>query len=134
MPFLFHSPVVHFPVALWLTSALFDILYLGTADQFHGRAAQFLIGLGLLGAVVAIVTGFIDYRPLVAEGIGDAFIARHRVHAVFAYASTVAYLVSFLLRWRRPLLGRAVTAVLLVVGAALIGITGYIGGEVRGAM
>lgn len=134
MAFLFHSPVVHFPVALWLTSALFDLLYLSTGDQFHRRAAQFLIGLGLLGAAVAIITGFIDLRPLVAEGIGAAFIARHRTHSILAYTSTVAYLVSFAVRRRRPALGRAATAVLMGAGAALIGITGYIGGEVRGAM
>ncbi len=133
MPFLFHSPVVHFPVGLWLTSALFDLLYLRTGDGFHRRAAQFLIGLGLLGALVSIVTGFVDYRPLVAEGIGQTFIARHRTHSIFAYAATLVYLVSFLLR-RRPGLSRATLVVLMVTGAALIGATGYIGGEVRGAM
>ncbi|MGH2371959.1 MAG: DUF2231 domain-containing protein [bacterium] len=134
MPFLFHSPVVHFPVALWLTSALFDVLSLFTGDQFHRRAAQFLIALGLLGAAVAIITGFVDLRPLVAEGIGGAFIARHRTHSIFAYASTAAYLISFVVRRRRPALGRAATVVLMATGATLIGITGYIGGEVRGAM
>ncbi len=134
MPFLFHSPVVHFPVALWLTSTLFDLLYLFTGDQFHRRAAQFLIGLGLLGAAVAIITGFVDLRPLVAQGIGEAFLARHNTHALFAYAASVTYLISFAIRWRRPALGRATTVVLMAVGATLIGITGYIGGEVRGSM
>lgn len=134
MPFLFHSPVVHFPVALWLTSALFDLLYLLTGDQFHRRAAQFLIGLGLLGAPVAIITGFIDLRPLVAEGIGEAFIARHQTHSTFAYASTFAYLISFAVRRLRPALDRGTTAVLMAAGATLIGFTGYIGGEVRGTM
>jgi uncharacterized membrane protein len=126
--------VVHFPVALWLTSALFDLLYLFTRDQFHKRAAQFLIGLGLLGAAVAIITGFVDLRPLVAQGIGEAFVARHTTHSLFAYAASVIYLISFAVRWRRPALGRATTVVLMGVGATLIGITGFIGGEVRGSM
>lgn len=134
MPFLFHSPVVHFPIALWLTSALFDVLYLFTGDQFHKRAAQFLVGLGLLGAAVAIITGFVDLRPLVAQGIGEAFVARHTTHSLFAYAASVIYLISFAVRWRRPALGRATTVVLMAVGATLIGITGFIGGEVRGSM
>ncbi|MGH2405958.1 MAG: DUF2231 domain-containing protein [bacterium] len=134
MPFLFHSPVVHFPVALWLTSALFDLLHLWTGDGFHSRVAQLLIGLGLLGAMAAVITGFVDYRPLVAEGIGQTFINLHRRHSLFAYASTVVYLVSFLVRWRRLTIGRGGTAVLMAAGAVLIGLAGYFGGEVRGAM
>ena len=44
--FLFHPPLVHFPIALWLTSALFDVLYLRRGERFHFRAAQNPIGLG----------------------------------------------------------------------------------------
>lgn len=134
MPFLYHPWVVHFPIALWLTSALFDLLYLRGGDLFFSRASRFLIGLGLLGAVVSIVSGFVDFRPLVAEGIGQAFVDRHRLHSTLAYASTIVYLVSFVLRWRRPNLGRAAIAVLLVLGAGLILGAGYLGGEVRRVM
>ena len=134
MPFLYHPWVVHFPIALWLTSALFDLLYLRRGDLFFRRAARFLIGLGLLGAVVSIVSGFVDFRPLVAEGIGQAFVDQHMRHSLFAYGSTLVYLVSFVLRWRRPNLGRAAIAVLLVLGAGLIVGAGYLGGEVRRVM
>lgn len=134
MPFLVHPLVVHFPVALWLTSALFDVLFLRSGDQGHLRASQWLVGLGLLGAAAAVVSGYVDYLPLVAQGIGPEFVSRHRVHQLVAAVATVVYLVSFLARWRRPGLSRAAFVALMVVGAALIAATGYIGGELRRVM
>ncbi|MDQ7840674.1 MAG: DUF2231 domain-containing protein [bacterium] len=134
MKYLLHPLAVHFPVALWLTSALLDLLYVRTRDLFHFRAARGLIGLGLLGALVSVATGFADALPLVAEGVGQVFVDRHRVHQVFAYLATLLYTVSFLIRWRRPSVGGAVVAALMVAGAVLIAVTGWLGGELRLAM
>ncbi|MDR7543121.1 MAG: DUF2231 domain-containing protein [Armatimonadota bacterium] len=131
MPTLYHPLVVHFPVALWLTSALFDILYLRTGERFHLRAAQYLVGLGLLGALASVVTGFVDYGPLVREGIGQAFVDRHRVHSLLAYGAILVYAVAFYLRWRFPRPARAALAALTVGGAALIAYVGWLGGELR---
>src|SRR3970040_2191582 len=100
MPFLWHPLVVHFPVALWLTSFLFYLLYLRTSERFYATAPRYLIGFGLLGALVAVVSGFMDYRPLVAQGIGQAFIDQHQLHSRLAYGSTVLYAGMFFLRWR----------------------------------
>ncbi len=133
MRFLFHPLVVHFPVALWLTSFLFDLLHARMKARFFLTASTYLIGLGLIGATVSIVTGFVDYIPLVAEGVGQAFVDQHRVHSVLAYASTLVYLGIFLVRWRRPMSG-AVYLGSALLGAALIAITGYFGGEIRRVM
>jgi len=133
MPFLYHPLIVHFPVALWLTSFLFDLLYLSRGDQFFERASRLLIGLGLLGAVAAVISGFIDFRPLVAEGIGQAFVDKHRLHSTVAFGATVVYLVSFIVR-RRSTVSRTAIIVLMLLGAGLIAATGYIGGEVRAVM
>jgi len=134
MQFLYHPLTVHFPIALWLTSALFDAIFVAIGDRFYDRASRILIGLGLGGAVVAILLGFIDFRPLVAQGIGQAFVDKHRIHSVLAYAATFVYLLNFLLRWLRPKVSRAAIAVLMLLGAGLIAATGFIGGEVRSVM
>lgn len=133
MRFLYHPLVVHFPIALWLTSLLFDLLYLGSGDRFYQRGARLLIGLGLLGAIASIVTGFIDFRPLVAEGIGQTFVDRHRVHALAGYGATLTYMVSFVLRLR-PTVSRAAIVILALLGAGFISVAGYVGGEVRAVM
>lgn len=134
MPFLWHPLVVHFPIALWLTSFLFDVLHARTRDLFFATAARYLIGLGLLGAVAATISGFVDYRLLVAQGIGQAFVDRHRVHSLLAYGTTVLYGVLFVLRWRAPHLTPRVSLPLAAAGAALIAVTAYIGGEIRRVM
>lgn len=134
MRLLIHPLVVHFPVALWLTSALFDLLYVRGGDRFHFRAAKFLIGLGLLGAVGAFVTGFADIRSLGPDDMGAAFFALHRTHMIFSLAATVVYAVSFYVRWRNPAIGRGALVGLMLLGAALIAWTGWLGGELRMVM
>src|SRR5574337_1331867 len=89
MPLLFHPLVVHFPVALWLTSFLFDVLGLRRKQPFFAAVSRYLIGLGLLGAAVSMAAGFVDYGALVAGGIGQAFVDQHRVHSTLAYGTTV---------------------------------------------
>ncbi len=133
MRLLYHPLIVHFPVALWLTSFLFDLLYLSRGDRFFERASRLLIGLGLLGAVASVISGFIDFRPLVAEGIGQAFVDRHRLHSTVAFGATLVYLVSFIVR-RRSTVSRTAIIVLTLLGAGLIAATGFIGGEVRAVM
>lgn len=134
MRLLIHPLVVHFPVALWLTSALFDLLYARSGDRFHFRAAKFLIGLGLLGAAGAILTGFADVRGFNPEDVGPAFIARHRTHLAFSLAATAVYAASFYARWRSPAIGRGALLGLMLLGAALIAWTGWLGGELRMVM
>jgi len=134
MPFLFHPLVVHFPVALWLTSFLFDLVYAGTSQRFFAVGSRYLIGLGLLGAVAAIVTGFVDFRPLVAQGIGQAFIDQHRRHSVLAYGATALYTGIFLLRWRGRAMAKVPYVAMAALAAGLIAITAYLGGEIRRVM
>jgi uncharacterized membrane protein len=131
--FLFHAPVTDFPVALWLTSLLFDVLGWWRPREVYRTMALWLVGLGLLSAVVAIGTAFYDYARLVREGVGTAFLQRHATHSLLAYAATATYLGSFLVRWRAPQ-ARAIIGGLAVAGALLIGLTGYLGGELRKVM
>lgn len=134
MPFLWHPLVVHFPVALWLTSVVFDIQYARTAEGFYASASRWLVGLGLLAAAVSIVAGFMDYRPLVAQGVGQAFIDQHRIHSLFAYATTLLYAAMFVVRWRGRVMSRGAYLAMTLVAAGLIAATGYLGGEIRRVM
>lgn len=131
---LIHPLVTHFPIALWLTSTLFDLLAWRRPEPLYRLAACWLVGLGLLGAGVSIVFGWIDLISAERQGVGTGVLIRHRTHSVIAYVATAAYLGSFLWRWRtqnRLVLG---LLVLSVAGAVLIAITGYLGGDLRGVM
>src|SRR5436309_14814883 len=99
MPFLYHPLVVHFPVALWTSSFIFDLLFVFKKESFFSTVSRYLIGLGVMAAGVAIVSGFVDYIPLVREGIGGAFVDGHNIHCLLAYATTVQYVDLSGTRW-----------------------------------
>lgn len=133
MIFLFHPLIVHFPVALWLTSALFDLLFLWRRDQRYATMARSLIGLGLITAGPAIIAGWVDLQRQVELGVGQGIVIQHRLHSYLAYGATAAYLAVFLGRWRRPSVPRW-TLALSLLGALLVGAAGWAGGELRRVM
>lgn len=133
MVFLYHPLIVHFPFALWITSALFEILYLVRRDTFFATVARWLIGLGLFGAAVSIGSGFFDLNRQIALGVGTGILIQHRVHSLLAYAATAAYLAVFFVRWRRPAVP-GWTVLLSLLGAVVIAVTGFVGGELRKVM
>ncbi len=131
---LIHPLVVHFPVALWIVSLLFDVLAWYRQDPLYRRAAYWLVGLGLLGAAVSVGSGWLDLLGYERGGVEPGIVRRHWIHSILAYASTVVYLLNFLWRWRRE---NRVTSVLLglsILGAILIAVAGYLGGALRSAM
>ncbi len=129
---LLHPALVHFPIALWMTAALFDVLYLWRRDPFFATGARYLIGLGLLGAGVAMAAGWRDLLTQEALGIGTALRIQHQIHSLLAYGTTVLYAAVFLGRWRRPAPGW--TILLSLVGAGAVVVTAYFGGELRRVM
>ncbi len=131
--FLFHPLTTHFPIALWVTSFLFDILSWRRRHPLHSTIALYLIGLGLLAAPMAIATAWVDYLRLLQEGVGGPFMNLHFVHSILSYGTTAFYLGSFLLRWRASLSPSAQLA-LGLMGAFLISATGWYGGELLRTM
>jgi len=133
MLFLYHPLIVHFPVALWLTSALFELLYLARRDPLYATVSRLLVGLGLLGAAASIASGFLDLNRQVAAGVGSGILLQHRLHSLLAYGATAAYLAVFLGRRQRTAVP-AWTTVLSLVGAVAIAAAGFSGGELRRVM
>ena len=77
-----HPMLVHLPVALWPLSLVSDILYMSTDDPFFARASFYLIGVGIVVALLAAATGaaeLIDVpRRTLAMRIGRAHLASAR--------------------------------------------------------
>ena len=132
---LIHPLVVHFPIALWLAAAFFDVLGWRRPDRpFFHEAAYWLIGLGVLGGFVSIAAGWMDLLNLEAQGVGTGVLTRHWPHSMLAYLATASFLGVFL--WRRRT-GGAVPGWLVAVSlaaAVAVGITGYLGGGIRQVM
>jgi uncharacterized membrane protein len=132
---LIHPLVVHFPIALWLTAAFFDVLAWRRPDETMFRdAAYWLIGLGLIGAFVSIAAGWMDLLNLEAEGVGTGVLTRHWPHSILAYLTTALFLGLFVWRWRTKNRPPAWTLAVSVAAAIAVGVTGYLGADIRGVM
>ncbi len=133
---LIHPLVVHFPIALWLTAAFFDILARRQPDRPAFReAAYWLIGLGALGGLVAIAAGWMDLLNLEAQGVGTGVLTRHWTHSMIAYVATALFLGIFARRWRTGNPPPPAWMLYLTMAAALlVAATGYLGHDIRQVM
>ena len=128
---LLHPFAVHFPLALWLTSAFFDLMAWRRRDPVYRRAAYWLVALGLLGALFSIAFGWLDLLDQTRQGVGPGLLLRHRLHSGVAYAATVTYAVNLGWRYRSQNRLTGTLLALSLVGAALVAIAGYLGAELR---
>jgi uncharacterized membrane protein len=129
-----HPLVVHFPVALWLTSLLFDIMARRRDDIAYRRTAYWLVGLGLLTAALSVALGWVDLLVYERGGVDPKFLRRHWIHSLPAYAATLVYLANFLWRWRTANRLSGGLLLLSALGGILIAVTGYLGGVLRESM
>lgn len=122
----FHPILVTVPIGAWVASLVFDLAsrYVGDPSVF-ATGSRWLVALGVLGALVAAVFGFLD---LVAIP-GDTTARRTAyAHMTLNLAVTVAYAVSFLLRdGDGPVAWGLIT--LSAVALAALGASGWLGGK-----
>ncbi len=124
-----HPIAVHFPIALLLTAALFELISLVSRSPRPRHVARTCLVLGALGAAVAAVFGWIsaDFEPFSGELADTLFL--HRWLGIAVAAASVLCIALMLFGDRT----RALYRVTLFLSAALVGITSYFGGDlVRG--
>ncbi|SEE02696.1 Rieske (2Fe-2S) protein [Streptomyces sp. TLI_105] len=110
-----HPLLVQLPIGAWLSAAVLDLL------PGERRAARFLVGVGLVGALPSAVSGWTDWaelrRPQLRVGL---------VHAAANITGVALYTASFSARCRgRHWRGKAWA----FCGLAAIGTGGAIGGH-----
>jgi uncharacterized membrane protein len=121
-----HPMLIPFPVAFLVGALATDIAFIVTGDGFWARASLWLIGAGIVTALVAAVFGFTDFATI--KRIRDHGIAWwHMGLNLTAVALSVMNLL--------PRLGDADDAVIpmgIVLSALVTGaltISGWLGGE-----
>lgn len=113
-----HPLLVTIPVGAWVISFAFDLAARTANEEFvYSRAAFWLIGVGIIGAVAASVPGVLDLLT-VARGT-PAFRTGIR-HLVSSDIALVLFAVSFLLRRGDDSLQAATTPVLALSVVALV--------------
>jgi uncharacterized membrane protein len=115
-----HPLLITVPIGCWTSASLLDL------SGRSPRAAQQLVGAGILGAVGAAVTGMADWRTTTGAG--------RRVGLVHAASNSVA-LGAYVASWRLRAAGkhRAGAAVALA-GAVALAAGGFLGGHLSYAL
>ena len=127
-----HPVIVHFPIALFIASAVFDILAIWRKQPVFGAVAYFNLLGAALTIPLAIATGLGAWRWQL-EGV--KLKGNLQLHLICALTTGA---IIFLLCWRRSRLrakgdspGAGYFAV-MALGLMMITLTGHIGGILSG--
>jgi uncharacterized membrane protein len=124
-----HPMLIPFPLALWATSFVVDILFYFLRHPTLLVVAKFMIAAGCLGAIAAAIFGIIDWLSIKNGDVKKVA----NWHARLNIAALVVFAISLFLRMGSysELVGRKLTIpfLLSLVGVILITISGWLGGE-----
>lgn len=127
-----HVVLIHFPIAMFISGALFDMLSRGQPDSPLGAAAYFnLLSAGVTMAPT-VATGFLAWRFALEGQHLKGFLLWHLVAASVAAALVI---VCALVHWHsrrqvRRLPGFRI--VLEAVGVVTLAVTAHLGGFLSG--
>lgn len=126
----FHPMLVHFPIALLFASVLFDVASTALTRDSLREAAQWLLGLGLLGGIGAAIAGGQAEGAAEKAGVPEALIETHETLA-YMTLGIMAVLVLYRLLLRNRFSTRALVAYFMVAAVGLVAVsaTGHTGGN-----
>jgi uncharacterized membrane protein len=124
-----HPMLIPFPLALWATSFVVDVLFYFLRHPTLLVIAKFMIAAGCIGAIAAAIPGIIDWLSIKNGDVKKVA----NWHARLNIAALVVFAISLFLRMGSysELVGRRLTVpfLLSLVGVILISISGWFGGE-----
>ena len=123
----FHPLLVTIPIGTWVASLVFDIVGAVTGEWgVFATAAQWLIGIGIIGAILAAVLGLLDYSKLTPK------TKAHRIatiHMVINLVVVALFAIGWLLRAAVPGEPSAAGIVISVIALLGLSVSGFLGGE-----
>lgn len=122
-----HPILITLPLGAFIASVIFDIVYLATGTLLWGEVSLWNMGLGILGAFVAAVPGFIDWlrlpRGTRARQVGTT-------HMMVQLLGTMAFVINWLIRYNSPSVRVSAGQFILSLCALfLLALGGWLGGE-----
>ncbi|MHA6667847.1 DUF2231 domain-containing protein [Homoserinimonas sp. A447] len=124
----FHPILVTIPIGTWVASIIFDILG-GVSDDptVFVTGAQALIAIGIIGALLAAIFGFLDFLMIAA---GTKAKATAVTHMSLNLGVVGLFIINYFVRAGAEhdevnVLG----VVLSIIGLAVLGMSGWLGGK-----
>lgn len=123
-----HPILVPVPIGAWVASLVFDVVS-RTADDAgtFANGAYWLIGVGIVGAVIAALFGLLD---LLAIPRGTKAFTTGLTHMTLNLVVVVLFVVNlFLRRGETHESVATLPLALTVIGLLILGASGYLGGK-----
>ena len=127
-----HPVIVHFPIALFIMSALFEVLAVWRKQPIFESVAYFNLLAAAISIPFTIATGLAAWQFQLE---GATLKGNLRLHLVFAITTATLMLVLFWRRFRLRKNGRSPRIgyfALLALGLVMITVTGHLGGILSG--
>lgn len=127
-----HPAAVVIPIGAWFSTLVGDLAYVSSGNPFWYQFAFYTMLIGICGALLAAVLGFIDYFGV---KMSEAGYRVAKVHMVMNLAITGVYALNLWLRYDGVALasvdpGRWQVAFWLqLVSFAALGLSGWLGGK-----
>ena len=124
-----HPAIVTIPLGAWTVGNICDGLAVATGDSAYDDAARISMGIGLLGAVGAAVTGLHDYSKIPKDRPSHGVATTHGLGNALATSLVAA---SFVLRVKDHAQGRRpglATRLLGLSGGGISLYTAWLGGK-----
>ncbi len=130
-----HPATVHIPIGLLLASSLFTVIAWRTGRMQWEQSSFHCLIVGLIGALVAMLSGLVDAsRALAGRSVDDPVILWINGHAAASLAATICYARVWWLRRRQPAIlddstQRAAYLGWHLAGVILLLLGGWLGGR-----
>jgi uncharacterized membrane protein len=122
-----HPMLVMFPVALFVTGAVFDVIAAFTDNGTFSQVSFWSITVGLIGAVLAALTGVADWTGIPAQTRAKAVGLRH---GLLNGVVVVLFIISWALRVNATEHRASVALVIVeVIAVAIASVSAWLGGE-----
>lgn len=120
-----HPMLIPFPIALWIFSLVCDLIYaMDWGGTLWKDMAFYTMAGGLLGALMAAIPGYLDYRTTTVPAIQKIGGWHMRINL----SLVVLFAINLWLRTNSEP-GSALPVILSAIGVAMLGVSGWLGGE-----
>lgn len=121
-----HPILIVFPLGLLGTAAIFDALYLITANSTLLTASFWMLVAGIIGGLLAAVFGLIDYLNI-PTGTRAKSIGLY--HALVNVGAIILFALALWLRWDTPTTPALIALICSFAGLGFALVGSWFGGE-----